>query len=84
MLYVSCSDSFATPWTTALQAPLSMGFPTQEDWIGLPFPPPGYLPNPEAELTSPALAGRSFTTEPPEKPILHIQGSTNSKLLHTC
>ena len=40
------SDSFATPWTVAHQAPLSMGFPQQEYWSGLPFPSPGDLPNP--------------------------------------
>ena len=35
----------ATPWTVACQAPLSMGFPRQHYWSGLPFPPPGNLPN---------------------------------------
>ena len=35
-----------TPWTVALQAPLSLGFSRQEYWSGLPFPSPGYLPNP--------------------------------------
>ena len=37
---------FVTPWTVACQAPLSMGFPRQEYWRGLPFPPPGNLPDP--------------------------------------
>ena len=37
---------FATLWTIAPQAPLSMGFSRQEYWSGLPFPPPGELPNP--------------------------------------
>ena len=37
---------FATLWTVALQAPLSMGFPRQEYWSELPFPPPGDLSNP--------------------------------------
>ena len=53
------SDS-ATPWTVACQAPLSMEFFRQEYWNGLPFPPPGDLPNPGVEpasLASPALAG---------------------------
>ena len=36
---------FATPWTVAHQAPLSMGFPKQEYWSGLPCSPPGHLPN---------------------------------------
>ena len=58
---------FATPRTVAHQAPLSMGFPRQEYWSGLRFPPPGDLPNPGIEPASPALAGRFFTTEPPGK-----------------
>ena len=56
---------FATPWTIAGQAPLSMGFSRQEYWSGLPCPPPGDLPNPgfkPASLTSPALAGGFFTS----------------------
>ena len=44
-----------TPWTIALQAPLSMGFPTQEYWSGLPFPSPGDLPAPKIEPVSPEL-----------------------------
>ena len=40
---------FATPGTTARQAPLSRGFSRQEYWRGLPCPPPGDLPNPEIE-----------------------------------
>ena len=47
----------------ARQAPLFMGFPRQESWSGLPFPSPGGFPDPGNELTSPALAGRCFTTE---------------------
>ena len=37
---------FVTPWTAALQAPLSRGFSRQEYWSRLPFPPPGNLPDP--------------------------------------
>ena len=47
-------------WTVALQAPLSMGFPRQEYWSGLPIPSPGGLPDPgikSASLMSPTLAG---------------------------
>ena len=58
---------FATPWTVAHQAPLSMKFSRQEYWSGLPFPPPGGLPDPgiePASPVSPALAGGFFTTEP--------------------
>ena len=60
-----------TPWTIAHQAPLSMGFSSQEYWSGLPFPTPGNVPDTGTEpisLVSPALAGRFFTTEPPGKP----------------
>ena len=57
---------------TALQAPLSMGFPRQQYWNGLPCPPPGDLPDPDIEptsLVSPALAGGFFTTTSPGKPL---------------
>ena len=64
------SDSFATPWTGALQAPLSMAVPRQEYWSWLLFAPPGDHPHPginNACLASPALAGRCFPTAPPGK-----------------
>ena len=51
----------------APQAPLSPEFPRQECWNGLPFPPPGDLPGLGIQTVSPALAGRFFTPEPPEK-----------------
>ena len=50
------------------QAPLSVRFLRQEYWSGLPFPSPGNLPDLQIEPTSPALAGRFFTTEQPGKP----------------
>ena len=65
---LSCIRLFATPWSVALQAPLSMGFPRQEYWSGLPFPPPGDLPDPGIEPVFPALADGCFTTESPGKP----------------
>ena len=49
---------FATPWTVARQAPMSMGFPRQECWRGLPFPSPGDLPQTGIQDAPPALAGR--------------------------
>ena len=55
----------ATPWTVACQAPLSMGFPRQEYWSGVPFPSPGDLPNPGIEPTSSALQADSLQSEPP-------------------
>ena len=56
---------FATPWTVAYQASLSMGFSRQEYWIGLPFPSPGDLPDPGIEPRSPALEAGTLTSEPP-------------------
>ena len=56
---------FETPWTTARQAPLSMGFSRREYWSGLPSSLAGDLPDPGIEpesLVSPALAGRFFAT----------------------
>ena len=47
------------------EAPLSMEFPRQKYWSGLPFPSPGDLPDPGIELTSPALTGGFLTTELP-------------------
>ena len=52
MCVLSHVQLFATPWTTGLQAPLSMKFSRQEYWSGMPFPSPGSLPNPETEPTS--------------------------------
>ena len=57
--------TLATPSTIACQAPLSMEFSREENWSGLPCPPPGDLPDPgiePASLGSPALAGRYFTS----------------------
>ena len=48
------------PWTVAHQAPLSVGFPRQEYWSGLPCPPPEDLPDPGIKLTSPALHADSL------------------------
>ena len=59
---------FATPWTVAYQAPLTMGFSKQEYWSGLPFPSPGDLPDPGIEPGSPALQADALPSEPPGKP----------------
>ena len=59
---------FATPWSAACQGHLSTGFPRQEHWSGLPFPPPGDLPDPAIELRSPALQTETLLSEPPGKP----------------
>ena len=89
------SNSFEIPWTIACQTPLSMGFPRQEYWSGLPFPSTGGLSSPGFEFMSPALAGRFFTTEPREvhsteticeKKLYctweEIEGGTNEKKLN--
>ena len=59
----------------ACQDPLSMGFSRQEYWSGLPFPPPGGLPDPGIKPTSLALIGGFLTIEPPGKPSLLISWS---------
>ena len=59
---------FCDPMDCSLQAALSMGFPRQEYWSGLPFPSPGDLPDPGIKPTSPTLAIRFFATEPLGKP----------------
>ena len=54
---------FATLWTVARQAPLSLGFSRQEYWNGFPLPSPGDLSNPRIEPGSPALQADSLPTE---------------------
>ena len=70
-MHVHCPVQFSvTPWTLACQAPLSMGFPRQEYWNGLSFPPPGDLPNPGINPTSPvspALQADSLPAEPSDR-----------------
>ena len=64
---------FETPWTAAHQAPVSIGFSSQEYWSVLPFPYPGDLRSLGIKLMSPSLTGRFLTTEPPGKPNIYIQ-----------
>ena len=66
-LVTKSSLTLVTPRTVAHQAPLSIGFPRQEYWSGLPFLSPGDCPNPGIKPVSPALAGIFFTAEPPRK-----------------
>ena len=65
---VSDVQLFATPWTVAHWAPLSMEFSREEYWSGLPFPSPGDLPNPEIEPRSSTLQAASLPSEPRGKP----------------
>ena len=80
--YVACVHAellhscltLATQWTVAYQAPLSIGLSGQEYWTGLPFPPPGDLPDPGIETASPvapALAGDFL-------PLSHLGNQTGS------
>ena len=62
---LSCVWLFAIPWTRDYQAPQLLGFSRQEYWSGLPFPPPGALPDPGMEPGFPALQADSLPSEPP-------------------
>ena len=69
-----CAKSFqlcptlCDPVDCSLTGSSVMGVPRQEYWSAFPGPPPGVLPDPGIEPVSPALGGRFFTFEPPEKP----------------
>ena len=66
------SDTFATPWTVACQAPLSMGFPRQEYWSGVPFPSPA---DPLTQGSNPHLLYWQADSLP-----LNYQGSPKSTI----
>ena len=72
---------FATPWTVAHQAPLSMEFFRQEYWSGLPFPSPSDL-NPGIEPGSPVLRADTLPFEPPRKANATLSNS-NTKIFFT-
>ena len=61
------SDSLSAPWTVARQAPLSVGFSRPEYWSGLPFPPPGGLPDPRIWTRIPCISRWVFHHWAPEK-----------------
>ena len=71
-----------THLTIALQTLLSMVFPRQEYWSGLPFPSPGDLPDPGFKAKSPALGGGFFTTEPPGMPLNVLPQSVWAAMKH--
>ena len=58
---------FATPWTVAYQASLTMGFSRQKYQSALPFPSPGDLSDPGIEPGSPTLQADSLPSKPPGK-----------------
>ena len=66
--HFSCVWLFATLWTVAHQAPPSMGFSKQEYWSGLLCPPPGDLPDPGIEPSSPTLQADSLPLSHWESP----------------
>ena len=68
-MLVSHVRLFATPWTVACQAPLSMGFSRQEYWSGFPFPSPRDITNLGIKLESPSLQAVSLSPEPPGEPV---------------
>jgi len=67
-LVIKLCLALVTPQTVAHQASLSMGFPRQEYWNGLPFPFPGDLPDPGIEPVSPVSQADLFTAEPSNVP----------------
>ena len=74
------SNSFATPWTVAHQAPLSMGFSRQEYWSGLPFPSLGDLPDPGVEPMSPALQVGSLPLSHQGSPFYFLENAIEPAL----
>ena len=76
---------FATLWTVAHQAPLSMEFSRQEYWSGLPLPSPGDLSDPGIKARSPALQADSLLSEPPGKPLGHMEATVQfSSVTQSC
>ena len=71
--------TLATPWTA--KASLSLGFSRQEYWSALPFPSAGDLPHPGTEPSPPALTGRFFASEPPEKPLSFVTHNLKAERL---
>ena len=77
---------FVTPWTVARQAPLSVGFSRQEYWSGMPFPPPGDIPDPGIEPEYPAfpsLEGMFFTSWATREALIH-NAAAAAKSLQSC
>ena len=75
---------FATPWSVASQASLSMEFSRQEYWSGWPFPSPGYLPDPRIEPRSPALQADALLSELPGSPHIRVAAAAAAKSLQSC
>ena len=87
VLMLSCFSRvqlFATLWTVACQAPLSIGFSRHEHWSGLPCPPPGDLPDPGIKPVSPALQDDSLLLSHRESPCICIGMLCYAKSLQSC
>ena len=77
--------TLVTPWIIACQAPLSLGFSSQEYWSGLPCFSPGDLPNPEIEPRSPSLQEVSLLSEPLGKSFtINAAAAASAKSLQSC
>ena len=68
----SVMSNSATPWNVVHQVPLSMGFPRQEYWSGVPFPIPGNLCDPGIEPGSTVFQVESLQSKPPGKPLCYL------------
>ena len=68
-------DSFVSPWTIAQQVPLSMEFSRQENWSGLPFPSPGYLPKKGIEPVS--CFSRQILNQKETLELSHLESPNN-------
>ena len=79
-----CIWLFATPWTVARWAPLTMGFFRQEYWSGLSFPFPGDFPYPGINPKPPVLADKFFIIELPGKPRYMYAAAAATKSLQSC
>ena len=75
----SC-PALPTPWTVHCQALLSVGFPRQEYWSGLPVPSPGDLPDPEIEPWSSSLQAAILPTDPPGNTQARVPGTARQFL----
>ena len=81
---LSRAQLFATPWTIARQAPLSVGSSREEYWSGLPFPSPRDLPDPGIKPRSPALQVDSLPSGPTGKPTYPKYAAAAAKSLQSC
>ena len=79
---LSREQIFVTPWTVAHQAPLSVGLPRQEYWSGLPFPPPGGVPDPRIKPSSPASPALRLYSLPLSHLRIPDKGTPSCLFLH--